>query len=188
MLPASPQTTTRTCLSRVARCRFDAGIVHHLHWHPLNCSVGALHMVPSRYHLPPRGENTRVVPEPSKHASCSAFEIKLRRPSMPRSLQVRRQRARSLLLQLPDAANTTSRAPTRYFATPEMSKLHRTKACSTLAHSHTFVEFQVCQQCHGSAADHTQYQTLHPDGLDLCVNSSVAVSFSARGALRALAQ
>ncbi|CAE7255754.1 GIP [Symbiodinium sp. CCMP2592] len=37
-------------------------------------------------------------------------------------------------------------APTRYFATPEGTKLHRTKTCSTLAHSHRFVEFQVCQQ------------------------------------------
>ena len=50
-------------------------------------------------------------------------------------------------------------APTRYFATPEGTKLHRTKTCSTLAHSHRFVEFQVCQQCHGSAADHTQHST-----------------------------
>ncbi|CAE6927184.1 GIP [Symbiodinium sp. CCMP2592] len=50
-------------------------------------------------------------------------------------------------------------APTRYFATPEGTKLHRTKSCSTLAHSHGFVEFQVCQQCHGSAADHTQHST-----------------------------
>ncbi|CAE7802253.1 GIP [Symbiodinium sp. CCMP2592] len=50
-------------------------------------------------------------------------------------------------------------APTRYFATPDGTKLHRTKACSTLAHSHRFVEFQVCQQCHGSAADHTQHST-----------------------------
>ena len=48
-------------------------------------------------------------------------------------------------------------APTRYFARPEGTKLHRTKTCSTLAHSHRFVEFQVCQQCHGSAADHTQH-------------------------------
>ena len=50
-------------------------------------------------------------------------------------------------------------APTRYFATPEGTKLHRTKTCSTLTHSHRFVEFQVCQQCHGSAADHTQHST-----------------------------
>ncbi|CAE7397683.1 GIP, partial [Symbiodinium sp. CCMP2456] len=50
-------------------------------------------------------------------------------------------------------------APTRYFATPEGTKLHRTKTCSTLAHSHRFVEFQVCQQCHGSTADHTQHST-----------------------------
>ena len=50
-------------------------------------------------------------------------------------------------------------APTRYFATPEGTKLHRTKNCSTLAHSHRFVEFQVCQHCHGSAADHTQHST-----------------------------
>ncbi|CAE7360637.1 GIP [Symbiodinium sp. CCMP2592] len=50
-------------------------------------------------------------------------------------------------------------APTRYFATPEGTKLHRTKTCSTLAHSHRFVEFEVCQQCHGSAADHTQHST-----------------------------
>ena len=48
-------------------------------------------------------------------------------------------------------------APTRYFATPEGTKLHRTKTCSTLAHSRRFVEFQVCEQCHGSAADHTQH-------------------------------
>ena len=36
-------------------------------------------------------------------------------------------------------------APTCYFATPEGTKLHRTKTCSTLANSHRFVEYQVCQ-------------------------------------------
>ncbi|CAE7253758.1 GIP [Symbiodinium sp. CCMP2592] len=41
---------------------------------------------------------------PARRASYSAFEIKLRRPSRPRSLHVRRQQARSLLLQRPDAA------------------------------------------------------------------------------------
>ena len=50
-------------------------------------------------------------------------------------------------------------APTRFFATPEGTKLHRTKTCPTLANSHRFVEYQVCQQCHRSAADHTQHST-----------------------------
>ena len=50
-------------------------------------------------------------------------------------------------------------APTRFFATPEGTKLHRTKTCLTLANSHRFVEYQVCQQCHRSAADHTQHST-----------------------------
>ena len=50
-------------------------------------------------------------------------------------------------------------APTRFFATPEGTKLHRTKTCPTLANSHKFVEYQVCQQCHRSAADHTQHST-----------------------------
>ena len=52
-----------------------------------------------------------------------------------------------------------SGAPTRFFATPEGTKLHRTKTCPTLANSHRFVEYQVCQQCHRSAADHTQHST-----------------------------
>eukprot|EP00439_Symbiodinium_sp_Y106_P028498 s5084_g3.t1 len=47
----------------------------------------------------------------------------------------------------------------RFFATPEGTKLHRTKTCPTLANSHRFVEYQVCQQCHRSAADHTQHST-----------------------------
>ena len=50
-------------------------------------------------------------------------------------------------------------APTRFFATPEGTKLHHTKTCPTLANSHRFVEFQVCQQCHRSAADHTQHSS-----------------------------
>ena len=50
-------------------------------------------------------------------------------------------------------------APTRFFATPEGTKLHRTKTCPTLANSYRFVEFQVCQQCHRSVADHTQHST-----------------------------
>ena len=49
--------------------------------------------------------------------------------------------------------------PTRYFTTPDGTKLHRTQTCSTLARSHRFVEFQVCRQCHRSAADHTQHST-----------------------------
>ena len=50
-------------------------------------------------------------------------------------------------------------ALTRFFATPEGTKLHRTKTCPTLANSHRFVEYQVCQQCHRSTADHTQHST-----------------------------
>ena len=46
---------------------------------------------------------------------------------------------------------------TRFFATPEGNKLHRTKACSTLAHSRKLVVFEVCQQCHRSQADCIQH-------------------------------
>ena len=60
----------------------------------------------------------------------------------------------------PASTTQADEAPTRFFATPEGNKLHRTKACSTLAHSHRFIEFEVCQQqCHRSQADCTKHST-----------------------------
>ena len=63
------------------------------------------------------------------------------RPSQP----VRSQQARG--------------APTRFYAAPEGTKLHRTKTCSTLRNTSQFIEYQVCQQCHSSQADCTQLRT-----------------------------
>ena len=83
--------------TRVTRCRFDAGSVHHLHWCLLHCSVGVLEVVPSRCHRPAERQGQACRPSAlARHASYSAFEIKPRRPSRPRSLHVRRQQARSL--------------------------------------------------------------------------------------------
>ena len=59
----------------------------------------------------------------------------------------------------PASTTQADEAPTRFFATLEGNKLHRTKACSTLAHSHRFIEFEVCQQCHRSQADCTKHST-----------------------------
>ena len=50
-------------------------------------------------------------------------------------------------------------APTRFYAAPEGTKLHRTKTCSTLRNTSQFIEYQVCQQCHSSQADCTQHST-----------------------------
>ena len=50
-------------------------------------------------------------------------------------------------------------APTRFYAAPEGTKLHRTKTCSTLRNTSQFIEHQVCQQCHSSQADCTQHST-----------------------------
>ena len=50
-------------------------------------------------------------------------------------------------------------APTRFYAAPEGTKLHRTKTCSTLRNTSQFIEYQVCQQCHSSQADCTQHRT-----------------------------
>ena len=74
------------------------------------------------------------------------------------------QRVRKQLEEAPSQTTRTGReqaggAPTRNFATPEGTKFHRTKTCSTLTRSHRFVEFQLCQQCNGSAADYTQHRT-----------------------------
>ena len=50
-------------------------------------------------------------------------------------------------------------APTRFYAAPEGTKLHRTKTCSTLRNTSQLIEYQVCQQCHSSQADCTQHST-----------------------------
>ena len=50
-------------------------------------------------------------------------------------------------------------APTRFFATPEGEKLHRTKDCPAIARSSNLCTFEVCQRCHRRAPDHTTRST-----------------------------
>ena len=165
VLLASPQTRMRTCLSP---CHSMQICVHHLHWCLFHCSVGVLEVVPFKCHRPPRGRDNRVVPEPSQGTQVAA-PSRSNRTGHPAEISAREEAASSQSVaaaskRRPSQTTRAEReqaggAPTRFFATPEGTKLHRTKTCPTLANSHRFVEYQVCQQCHRSVADHTQHST-----------------------------
>ena len=65
-------------------------------------------------------------------------------------------------------------APTRFFALPEGTKLHRTKTCPTLANSHRFSSTKCASSATGApltTRSTTQGEPLHPNGSDFRVSS-----------------